>query len=83
MARALGALESHGSKETVRVLGLLLFGREDVLASALPTHEVAVQEISGTDVLVNDFSADRCSGCWKIYRLVFGRGTVSARCWSV
>ena len=39
----------------MRVLGLLLFGQEEVLASALPTHEVAFQEISGTDVLVNDF----------------------------
>ena len=55
LARALGALEGRGGEETVRVLGLLLFGREDVLASALPTHEVAFQEISGTDVLVNDF----------------------------
>ena len=55
LARALGALESRGGEETVRVLGLLLFGQEEVLASALPTHEVAFQEISGTDVLVNDF----------------------------
>ena len=55
LARALGALEGRSGEETVRVLGLLLFGREDVLASALPTHEVAFQEISGTDVLVNDF----------------------------
>ena len=55
LARALGALESRGGEETVRMLGLLLFGREEVLTSALPTHEVAFQEISGTDVLVNDF----------------------------
>ena len=55
LARALGALESRSGEETVRVLGLLLFGREEILASALPTHEVAFQEISGTDVLVNDF----------------------------
>jgi len=39
----------------VRVLGLLLFGKEDVLRRALPTHEVAFQVLRGTDIEVNDF----------------------------
>ena len=36
-------------------LGLLLFGREDVIRTAVPVHEVAFQRLSGSQVKVNDF----------------------------
>jgi ATP-dependent DNA helicase RecG len=39
----------------VRVLGLLLFGREEALRRHLPAHEVAFQVLRGTAVEVNDF----------------------------
>jgi len=55
LARALGAVENNDGTVTVRVLGLLLFGREDALRSALPAHEVAFQVLSGAEVEVNDF----------------------------
>ncbi len=52
MAKALGAVESETG---VRVLGLLLFGREEALGRLLPTHEVAFQVLANTQVEVNDF----------------------------
>ena len=55
LAKALGAVEANGAVSAVRVLGLLLFGREDALRLHLPTHEVAFQVLRGTDVEVNDF----------------------------
>jgi len=55
IAKALGAVESNGRVTEVRVLGLLLFGREDALRRLLPTHEVAFQVLSGTRVQVNEF----------------------------
>ena len=55
LAKALGAVEVSNGEVAVRVLGLLLFGREDVLASAIPTHEVAFQLVSDGNVEVNDF----------------------------
>lgn len=57
IAEALGAVvaDANGTGVTVTVLGLLLFGREDALAAALPGHEVAFQVLSGTEVQVNDF----------------------------
>ena len=55
LAKALGAVEEENGSVAVRVAGLLLFGREDALASNLPTHETAFQAISGTEVEVNDF----------------------------
>lgn len=55
LAKALGAIETDGDKITVRVLGLLLFGRHEVFASAIPGHEVAFQRLSGEQVKVNDF----------------------------
>jgi ATP-dependent DNA helicase RecG len=55
LAKALGAVEANHQVRAVRVIGLLLFGREDVLRSALPTHEVAFQVLAGVDVVVNDF----------------------------
>lgn len=55
LAKALGAVECGNGEVSVRVLGLLLFGRTDALASMLPAHEVAFQMLSGMEVEVNDF----------------------------
>ena len=55
LAKALGAVEANGQVRSVRVAGLLLFGKEDVLRQALPSHEVAFQVMRGTEVEVNDF----------------------------
>ena len=55
LAKALGAVRTHNGEAAVRVLGLLLFGREQVLAERLPTHEVAFQALANATVEVNDF----------------------------
>lgn len=55
LARALGAVEDVAGNTEVRVVGLLLFGREAAHSSHLPAHEVAFQALSDTDVQVNDF----------------------------
>lgn len=55
LAKALGAVDAGNGEVTVRVLGLLLFGRSEALASRMPGHEVAFQAFSGLDVEVNDF----------------------------
>jgi ATP-dependent DNA helicase RecG len=55
MARALGAVSQQGESVSIRVLGLLLFGREEALARNLPTHEVAFQQLRGQKIEVNDF----------------------------
>lgn len=55
LAKALGAVEANHELRAVRVLGLLLFGHEESLRKLLPTHEVAFQVLSGTQVEVNDF----------------------------
>jgi len=55
LAKALGAVEANGQVRNVRVLGLLLFGKEASLQRLLPTHEVAFQVLAGQKVEVNDF----------------------------
>ncbi|MGB9624673.1 MAG: ATP-binding protein, partial [Phycisphaerae bacterium] len=55
LAKALGAVEANGRVRSVRVLGLLLFGKEDSLRRLLPTHEAAFQVLAGQKVEVNDF----------------------------
>lgn len=55
IAKALGAVEANHEVSAVRVLGLLLFGREDAIHRYLPTHEVAFQVLSDTRVVVNEF----------------------------
>lgn len=55
LAKALGAVEANHEVGAVRVLGLLLFGREEALQRLLPVHEVAFQVLSGQRVEVNDF----------------------------
>jgi ATP-dependent DNA helicase RecG len=55
LAKAVGAVEANHEVTAVRVLGLLLFGKEAVLRRFLPAHEVAFQVLSGLRVEVNDF----------------------------
>lgn len=55
LAKALGAVEANHELTAIRVLGLLLFGREGALCRFLPTHEVAFQVLRGTQVEVNEF----------------------------
>ena len=55
MAKALGAVEANGQVQAVRVLGLLLFGKEEALRRLLSTHEVAFQVLKGQKVEVNEF----------------------------
>lgn len=62
IAKSLGAVDANHSFTAVRVLGLLLFGREASLARFLPTHEVAFQVLRGIDVEVNEFFR------WPLFR---------------
>lgn len=55
LTKALGAVQANHSVSAVRVLGMLLFGREASLRRLLPSHEVAFQALSGQRVEVNDF----------------------------
>ncbi len=55
LAKSLGAVEADHGVTAIRVLGLLLFGKEEALRRFLPTHEVAFQVLSGTRVEVNEF----------------------------
>ena len=55
LAKALGAVEANHDVRAIRVLALVLFGREDALRRYLPTHEVAFQVLEGTAVRANDF----------------------------
>lgn len=55
LAKALGVVEANGLVHGVRLAGLLLFGKEDVLRRRVPSHEVAFQVLQGLDVEVNDF----------------------------
>ncbi|RTG98963.1 AAA family ATPase [Thermus scotoductus] len=64
LAKALGAVEANHGVSAIRVLGLLLFGREEALRRLLPTHEVAFQVLSGQQVEVNDFYR------WPLLRIV-------------
>ena len=54
LAKALGAIDNTNGAVTVRLMGLLLFGREEILKDALWIPEVAFQVLSGTAVEVND-----------------------------
>ncbi|MBM5810906.1 MAG: AAA family ATPase [Gammaproteobacteria bacterium] len=64
LAKALGAVQANHEVSAVRVLALLLFGREEALRRLLPTHEVAFQVLSGQRVEVNDFIR------WPLLRVV-------------
>jgi ATP-dependent DNA helicase RecG len=64
LAKALGAVEANHEVKSVRVLGLLLFGREESIRRFMPTHEVAFQVLSGTQVEVNEFFR------WPLFRTI-------------
>ena len=64
MAKAIGAIEANHEIRGIRVLGLLLFGREETLTGALPAHEFAFQILSGLKVETNDFFR------WPLLRLM-------------
>ena len=64
LAKALGAVQANHAISAVRVLGLLLFGREEALRRLLAAHEAAFQVLSGQKVEVNDFFR------WPLLRLV-------------
>jgi len=55
LAKALGAVEANHTVTSIRILGLLLFGREGALCRYLPTHEIAFQALRGNEVEVNEF----------------------------
>jgi ATP-dependent DNA helicase RecG len=55
LAKALGAVEANHAVSRIRVLALLLFGKESSLRRLLPTHEVAFQALRGERVEVNEF----------------------------
>jgi ATP-dependent DNA helicase RecG len=57
-------VEANHEVKTVRVLGLLLFGKEEALRRFIPTHEVAFQVLKGTRVEVNKFFR------WPLLRVV-------------
>jgi ATP-dependent DNA helicase RecG len=64
LAKALGAVVANHNITEVRVLALLLFGKEEALSRLLPTHEVAYQVIEGVGVRVNEFYR------WPLLRVV-------------
>ncbi|MHB1287428.1 MAG: ATP-binding protein [Leptospirales bacterium] len=55
LAKALGCVDGPKDHPGIRLLALLLFGKEESLRRFLPAHEVAFQELSDTQVIVNDF----------------------------
>jgi ATP-dependent DNA helicase RecG len=64
LAKSLGAVEANHEIKAIRVLGLLLFGRESTIHRFLPTHEAAIQFLSNTQVEANDFFR------WPMLRLM-------------
>lgn len=64
LAKAIGAVEANHEVKGIKVLGLLLFGKEDSVKRFLPTHEVAFQVLSGTEVEVNEFFR------WPLFRIL-------------
>ncbi|WP_053765174.1 ATP-binding protein [Leptospirillum ferriphilum] len=55
LAKALGCVDGPKDHPEICLLALLLFGKEESLRRFLPSHEVAFQELSDTQVVVNDF----------------------------
>lgn len=52
---ALSLITEQNGKVYPTLAGLLILGMEDLLKRHLPSHEVAFQVLSGTDVKVNEF----------------------------
>lgn len=53
LERALGFVATVGDQTIPTLTGLLMIGREDVLAKAVPTSEATLQVLEGTNVRVN------------------------------
>lgn len=53
---ALGFVSHDGDRRVPTVAGLLTIGREQALRTHIPTHEIAVQDLSGTRVRLNEFT---------------------------
>jgi ATP-dependent DNA helicase RecG len=64
LAKVLGAVEVNGQVINIRVVGLLLFGKEEALKRYLPTHEVAFQVLAGQKMEANDFFR------WPLLRVI-------------
>ncbi len=64
LAKALGAVDANARVHGVRLLGLLLFGREEALRRLVPAHEVAIQVLGGHTVEVNAFHR------WPLLRMM-------------
>ncbi|TPW14301.1 MAG: ATP-dependent DNA helicase RecG, partial [bacterium] len=64
LAKALGTVEANHQVTAIRVLGLLLFGREEAVRRLLPTHEAAFQVLAEGRVRMNDFLR------WPLIRLM-------------
>ena len=60
---ALGLARTVDGRRVPTVTGLLLLGKEEALQTHLPTHEVALQDLDGTQVRANDFYR------WPLLRL--------------
>jgi ATP-dependent DNA helicase RecG len=53
---ALGFIRTENNRRVPTVAGMLVLGRESALRTHVPTHEIALQVLAGTQVQVNDFS---------------------------
>jgi ATP-dependent DNA helicase RecG len=55
LAKALGVVESNDKLHSIRLAGLLVFGKDESLRRFVPTHEVAFQVLHRLEVANNDF----------------------------
>jgi len=55
LVKALCAVEDNSGRTVLRVLALLLFGKEEALRRLVPTHEIAFQVLAGARVEANQF----------------------------
>lgn len=55
LAKAIGAIGMQNETPVIRVLALLLFGKEAALSRLLPTHEAAFQVVTSKGITVNEF----------------------------
>lgn len=64
LAKALGCVEANHAVRGVRLIGLLLFGRDSALRRLVPTHETAFQVFAGTMLQQNEIER------WPLLRTV-------------
>ena len=55
LVKALCAVEDNSGRTVLRVLALLLFGKEEALGRLVPTREIAFQVLAGARVEANQF----------------------------